>query len=228
LDECGARPEPSETQLKDIQVRIARNLEPVQPLAPPRFFLLACAIIFLCGVAVGAMPFGMNGWDALNVAQRIAIYAALAASALLMATSVVSQMSPGNKHALCPATLPIGILTALLLIIAVTFRAQREAAFVVNGLTCLRNGLTNSIPAGFLFWLLLRRGAILYPRLIGAAAGGLAGLVGLSVLELNCPNLNAFHILVWHWGVVFISTVAGALLGAAVEYAEEWRNSKLS
>jgi len=29
-----------------------------------------------------------------------------------------------------------------------------------------------------------------------------------------------FHILVWHWGVVLISSVAGTLLGAAVELLE--------
>jgi hypothetical protein len=47
---------------------------------------------------------------------------------------------------------------------------------------------------------------MLYPKLIGAAAGGLAGLIGLSVLEINCSNLDVFHILVWHWGVVLISS----------------------
>jgi hypothetical protein len=30
--------------------------------------------------------------------------------------------------------------------------------------------------------------------------------------------LNVFHILVWHWGVVLLSSMAGASLGAAVEY----------
>jgi hypothetical protein len=40
------------------------------------------------------------------------------------------------------------------------------------------------------------------------------------VLELNCPNVNVFHILVWHWGVVLISAAAGALIGAAVEYVQ--------
>ena len=54
------------------------------------------------------------------------------------------------------------------------------------------------------------RGATLFPKLIGTVAGGLAGLVGLRVLEINRPNLNVFHILVWHWGVVLISSLAGA------------------
>ena len=41
---------------------------------------------------------------------------------------------------------------------------------------------------------------ILSPGLTGTIAGGLAGLVGWVVLELQCPNLNLYHILAWHWG----------------------------
>jgi len=44
------------------------------------------------------------------------------------------------------------------------------------------------------FWLMLRRGAILSPRMTGATTGLLAGLVGTSVLEIHCPNLDAWHI----------------------------------
>jgi hypothetical protein len=58
---------------------------------------------------------------------------------------------------------------------------------------------------------------MLYPKLTGAAAGGLAGLTGLSVLEMNCSNLNLFHILLWHWGVVLVGSAAGALIGTAVD-----------
>jgi hypothetical protein len=85
------------------------------------------------------------------------------------------------------------------------FRSHQQPAFVANGLARMKNGLTYSLPAAFLFWPLVRRGASLYPKLIGAAAGGLAGLAGLSVLEI------------WHWGVVLISSAAHALFGAAVE-----------
>lgn len=165
----------------------------------------------------------MNGWAALNAAQRISVFATLAASAVLLAVSMIGQMAPGNKYALAPAAVPIGILTALLTTLAATFRPHGESAFIANGLDCLKNSLSFSIPAAFLFWLLLRRGAMLFPKLIGAAAGGLSGLVGLSVLELSCPNVNVFHILVWHWGVV-ISATAGALIGAAVEYVQRRRD----
>jgi hypothetical protein len=227
LHEGGNRAAPPEDQIKRIQDRIVENLKPVRPLAPSRFLLFACAIIFLCIVAIGATPSRMNGWGALSAMQRIAVFATLAASAVLLAISMIGQMVPGCKYALAPAALPIGILTALTIVLAATFQRKQEAAFVAVGLVCMRNGLTYSIPAAFLFWLLVRRGAILYPKLIGAAAGGLAGLVGLSVLEINCSNLNVLHILVWHWGVVLISSVAGTLLGAAVEYTERRHSRKV-
>jgi hypothetical protein len=45
-------------------------------------------------------------------------------------------------------------------------------------------------------------------------------------MELNCPNMNLFHIVVWHWGVVLIGTAADALIGAVAEYVQRQRNPK--
>ena len=170
----------------------------------------------------------MHGWAALGMGQRVAVFVTLAASAVVLGVSMVGQMVPGSKYALAPAALPVGILTVLLILIAATFSPQADPGFVENGLTCLKNGLTYAIPGGLLFWLLVRRGAILFPKLIGAAAGGLAGLIGLSVLEMNCSNLDVYHILVWHGGVVVISSLAGALLGATVEYIDRLRSHEVS
>jgi hypothetical protein len=215
-------------QLERIQASIVKTLKPVRPLAPARLFLFACAIIFLSIVAIGVMPSGMHGWAALGMGQRVAVFATLAASAVLLGVSMVGQMVPGSKYALAPAALPVGILTVLLILIAAIFRPQADPGFFQSGLTCMKNGLTYSIPGALFFWLLVRRGAILFPKLIGAAAGGLAGLIGLSVLEMNCSNLDVYHILVWHGGVVVISSVAGALLGATVEYIDRLRSQKIS
>jgi hypothetical protein len=165
----------------------------------------------------------MNGWGALSLVKRIVVFLTLAASAVLLANSMVRQMVPGSRHIFAPAVLLVSILVLLMMVIAATFRSQPESAFLAGGVICLKNGLMYSIPAASLLWLILRRGAILYPTPIGAVAGGLAGLAGLSVLEVNCPNLNVFHILVWHGGVVIIDSLAGALLGAAVEFIEWWR-----
>jgi hypothetical protein len=223
LDEVGRGSAPSQSQLKRIKVTMVDQLKPVRLLPPSRVFLLACAIIFLCVASVGAVRLGTNGWTALNIEQRIAIFFSLAASAILLAVSMVRQMVPGSRHTFPPAALPVGISLVLTLVIATTFRPHEEVAFVSGGLVCIKNGILYSAPAALLFWLLLRRGAILFPKVIGLAVGGLAGLIGLSVLEVNCPNLNVFHIWVWHWGVVLVSSLAGALVGAAVEYVERSR-----
>jgi hypothetical protein len=226
LQKADEAPLPVESQVERIQAMIAALLEPVRPLAPARSFLGACAIIFLSVVAIGITQSGMDGWAALNGMQRIAVFATMATSAALLAVSVIGQMAPGDKYALAPTPLPIGVLTVLIMMLAVTFRPQAEPAFVESGLACVRRGLTYSVLAASLFWLLLRRGAILYPKLIGAAAGGLAGLAGFSVLQLNCPDVNVFHIMVWHWGVILIGTASGALIGAAAEYIQQRRHAK--
>jgi len=217
---------PSESQLRRIQTDIAAGLKPVRPLPLSRIFLFACAIIFLLVAAAGALLLGMNGWRALTMAQRTAVFMTLAASAVLLAVSMVKQMVPGSKHAFSPATLPLAIFAGLMIMMAATFRSQRDSAFMASGLMCMKNGLTYAIPAAFLLWLTLRRGAILFPKLIGAAAGGLAGLIGLSVLEVNCPNLNVFHVLVWHGGVVLISSLGGVLVGAVAEAIDRSRSQK--
>lgn len=228
LYEDGKLAPPPQSQLNRIHARIIGNLKPVRPLAPSRFFLFACAIIFFCIVGIGVTPFGMNGWSALSVPQKIAIFATLATSAGLLVVSTVGQMVPGSKYALAPASLLIEILAILVIVFAAAFRPREEKAFVTSGLACMKNGLTYAIPAAFLLWLMVRRGAILYPKLMGAAIGGLAGLVGLSVLEMNCPDLNVFHVLVWHGGVVLLSSGAGVLFGAAVEYIQRLRAHKPS
>lgn len=219
LDEVAAGDglRPSESQLRRIETNIVTSLKPVRPLPPSSIFLFACAIIFFSVAATGAFLLGMNGWHALTVAKRISVFMTLAASAVLLVASVVRQMAPGSKHAIAPATLLLAIFAALILMMAATFRWRQESAFVAGGLMCMKNGLTYVIPAAFLLWLTLRRGAILFPKLMGAAAGGLAGLIGLSVLEMNCRNLNVFHVLVWHGGVVLMSSLGGVLVGAVAE-----------
>jgi hypothetical protein len=226
LQKIEEEPVPGERVVERIQAMIAARLQPVRPLAPMPFFLGACAVTFLGVVATGIMPPTINGWAALNEVQRIAVFSTLTSSAVLLAVSMIGQMVPGSKYARAPRLVPISVLTALMVILAVTFRPREEGAFVQSGLACVRRGLTYSIPAALLFWLLLRRGAILFPQLVGAAVGGLAGLAGFSVLELNCPNMNLFHIVVWHWGVGLIGTAAGAFIGAIAKHVQRRHTPK--
>jgi hypothetical protein len=202
---------PSTDRMKHIEAVILRNLTPVQPLAPASVFFTALALAFLAAVTVGLL--GSNGWRGLSILQRIAVFTPLAAGTGTLALALVRLMVPGSKHVLSPVLLSIGVLIVLVVDIAIVFHPQQESDFVPIGLQCLKTGLACAVPAAVLFWLLLRRGAILSPGLTGATAGGLAGLVGLVVLQVRCPNVNADRILVWHLGAALLSVVSGFALG---------------
>jgi hypothetical protein len=186
-------------------------------LAPASVFLFASMVIFAGVVMVGTMACGVNGWSALSVPQRIAVFAAVATGAVALAVSTTRLMTPGNKRGADPAGVLFAILMALLLAIAFAFQPNQEVGFIRNGLACMKKGLAVSLLAGVLLSVLLRRGAAVFPKLFGAAAGGLAGLSGMGVLELTCPNVNVFHVLAWHWSGTLICASAGALFCTAVE-----------
>jgi hypothetical protein len=66
-------------------------------------------------------------------------------------------------------------------------------------------------------WI-LRRGFVLDWSKAGIVAGTLAGLTGLGMLELHCPNLKAIHVMVWHVAVVIVSGAAGFAIGWTADY----------
>jgi hypothetical protein len=211
---------PSATQVARIKTRMLNTLRPVRPLPSSRLLFYAVGFIFFAAVGVGALRLGTNGLDALSVEQKPAVCSTFIGCALLLGLSIVRQMAPGSRHGLSPTALPAVILIGLALVIAVSFQPRDERSFVATGVICLKNGLVYAVPTGLLLWILLRRGALLYPKLAGASAGGLAGLVGVSVLEVNCANVNVFHVLVWHWGVIVIGSLAGIAFGALAERVE--------
>jgi hypothetical protein len=228
LQEDSARQSPSPTGLGQIKAVLLQDLKPVRPLAPAFAFRAAFGIIFLAVTVVGSFQLRAYGWGVLSIPQRIVVFTSLAAGTGLLASSMVRQMFPGSKHTVSPALLLVGVLALLMLPASAVFQPQVEFAFVSNGLSCLRAGLSYAIPGAILLWLLLRRGAVLSPKLAAATAGGFAGLIGLTVLEVHCPILNRYHILVWHMGVVLLSMLGGLSLGAALEGIGTWRKNGIS
>ena len=102
-------------------------------------------------------------------------------------------------------------------VFVVVFRDYHTSHFVSAGIACLVAGLIHAVPVAFLSWLLLRRGFAVNPVAAGAVAGTLAGLAGVTMLELHCPNFQVLHVLVWHTAVVPAAGAAGALLAWALQ-----------
>jgi len=213
---------PSRNQLERFESAILADLKPVKPLAPTSVRFIALILVLAVVAAVGSAALGPAGWRALGLLQRVAVFTALAAAAGLLAFSVGRQAVPGSRLLVSPYWLVAVVLGVMTAIVAGLFHPHREAAFVSTGLVCLRIGLECAIPTALLFWLPLRRGAILNPMLTGASAGALAGLGGLTVLEIICPNLNQYHILIWHLGAALVSALAGLVIGSIMERSG-WR-----
>jgi hypothetical protein len=213
---------PSADEVKKIEAGILADLRPVKPMAPAGLRSSELMLILLVVAAVGVEALGIAGWRALSLLQRGVVFPALAIAASLLAYSLGRLMAPGSRLPLPRYWLVPVAFGTVASIFASLFRPHREATFVATGLVCLRIGLEYAAPAALLSWLLLRRGAILNPLQTGAATGAFAGLTGLTVLEIFCPNLNQYHILVWHLGAALTSAAGGMVIGSIAEYSG-WR-----
>jgi hypothetical protein len=204
-------------RLKQIEAALIADLKPVRPLAPAGVYLSAFAGIFIAACILSWFYFtGQSGWEALSRLQKPLVFVPLLAIMALLIFSVVRQMAPAARYTRTTALLAAGVFLLMLACMTLVFHPIHESAFVHDGLVCFRAGMTFAIPASLLFALLLLRGAALPPALTGATAGGLAGLAGLAVLEIHCPNLDVYHILVWHVSVTVVCAIAGVILASVM------------
>src|SRR5580658_4148396 len=210
---------PAPEFLRHLEDTLTVGLRPVRPLAPARYLFAAFAVIFILIVAAGVHRLGASGISLMSPVQSIAMLCALSASAGLLVYSLVHQMAPGSQHRISPTVLPAAVIGLLALLMAGLFQFRPERDFWGTGLACLRAGGPFALLAAVPFWLLLRRGAGLSPRVSGAAAGLLTGLVTTSAQEIYCPILDASHILTWHLGVACLGGVIGLTTGFAGEAA---------
>lgn len=208
---------PSPTTVRQIAERMAADLTPVRPIAPARNLVAAFVAIFVSIVALAVCRLGAPALAVMTPLQSAAMLGALGASTVLLAHSLANQMVPGSRHTIPPRLLPVGIMAVLAIASAVLFQFQHETDFWRRTWWCIRTGTPIGALAVFPFWLMLRRGAILSPRMTGAATGLFAGLAGTSVLTIHCRNLDAWHILVAHLGVAILCALAGLATAAVAE-----------
>ena len=209
--DAAVSPEPE--QLKRVTASVQSSLRPVRPLPPA--WIIAAGLTFICaGVSfLGAARVGFAGFERMDLLERVLIFATLVALTWTLARHFVREMIPASLLRVSAGMLLVLSCAALLVLFGLLFHDHQVTDFVSIGVACLITGFVYALPAGLLCWLLLRRGFAVNAVSAGLTAGALAGMAGLGVLELQCPNFEVAHLLVWHTGVVPLGSAVGALLG---------------
>jgi hypothetical protein len=205
-------PAPTQASLDRIASTFQPTLKPVRPLANP--WLLTAGLVAAAALVAlaGAARAGFNGFHKMTTPERAAIFSILAACVLIAARKLVAERTPGSRSRISAASLSTITALALLAVFALIFQNYQTTHFISAGILCLVTGLLHAIPTALLAWLIVRRGFSVNANASGLIAGTLAGLAGVALLELHCPNFEALHILIWHTAVLPASAAAGALL----------------
>ena len=199
-----------------IEAAILPTLKPVSPL--PSAWQITAVLLFCAAavVAVASWRLGIAGWLARNTLQVSVDFAFLGISILLIATALAKQMAPGSQQVAPTWTFILTPLLALLAAVVLLFGYRWTPNFWPRALACWEIGVACAAVSAPLFWLVLRRGFPLSPVSQGAMTGLLAGFVGVTVLEIHCPNLDRMHIAGGHVGAAVTAVVVGAALSAVV------------
>jgi hypothetical protein len=202
--------------LEHIADSINPSLRPVRPLRPTWALTAGLSLVCAAVAAAAAAVIGFHGIEKLSVPARLLIFSILGILVWAAGRELVGQSIPGSRRDFGGGLFLTVVSVALLAVFAYVFRDYHTDHFISAGVACLLTGLLIAVPAAVLSWLLLRRGFAVNSITAGLAGGTLAGLCGVTMLELHCANFQALHVLVWHTAVVLASAAAGALTGWAL------------
>jgi hypothetical protein len=212
----GVTPQVEPALLKRVADSINSSVRPVRPLPPTWALTGGLALICAAVAFAAAAGTGFYGIEKLGVSARVLIFSTLGILVAVAGKEFVSQWTPGSRRDLSVGGFLTLVSVVLLGVFTFVFRDYRTDHFISAGVACLLTGLLLAVPAALLSWLLLRRGFAVNSVAAGLVGGALAGLCGVTMLELHCANFQALHVLVWHTAVVPASAAGGALVGWAL------------
>jgi hypothetical protein len=189
------------------------SLRPVRPMPAPWVLASVLALICVAVALAGAMllkPYGIQKMNALEIGLIFPVLGILICFASVLC---VSEVIPGSRRPVAPWLLSVSGCLALAVVFALLFSDYGTERFVSQGMKCLTAGLLHALPVSIASGWVLSRGFAVNSVAGGLAKGTLAGLAGVTMLELHCPNFEAPHVMVWHIAVLAVSGGVGALLG---------------
>ena len=200
-----ASPQAEPELVSRISSAISSDLHPIRPM--PSFRLLLAALIGLCGVVgiTGASVLGPYGLHKMSAIQASIMFSVLAVLFVLVAYVCLNESIPGSRRILSPPVLVTVCCSGLAAVFILLFRDYTIQRFVSQGIPCLRAGLLHAVAAALGVWWILRRGFAVNPVASAFIRGALAGLSGVLMLEIHCPNFETLHLIVWHTLVIPIS-----------------------
>ena len=210
LTEKGTAFSVSPALIERIAVRITSDLERVTPVPSGSRLMWMFTGIFLTLVATGLQLLPPLGLMLMSGSIAVLILTLLTLSAALLVFSLSRQMVPASLSHIPPLWLVFGIVITLAVLFLVALPGETSPDFWKEGWPCFSIGIGFALAAGMLYLVVLRRGAVTDLHLTGLSAGLLAGLSGLTVLEIHCPILESAHALAWHLGAVAVAALAGA------------------
>lgn len=213
---------PDERRLDEIRGLLTARLAPVHPL-PRNSALIGIAVASFFAISLVATLYG--GHRALHVLstfQMLVYFGAFLLLAILFSIALVEQIAPGARRRIHPGWLMGGGALFLIALAPVLFAQFSLDRFVARGVPCLEFGTIWAVIGTALGFFLIRKGFLTSPLQAALLTGCFAGLAGVTALACVCPQLNAPHILVWHFGTMATGTAAGAFIGWVVE----WRASR--
>jgi hypothetical protein len=142
--------------LREIERRLVANLRPVRPIAPKRYIFVSMMAIFAVTAVLGLSRFKASAIAAMTPLQMDAIFRALAISAGLLAYSLADQMIPGSRYRVPPDSVPLVMMSLLMVSVAVLFQFQHERSFWFRAWVCIRGGTPGASFAAVPLWLVCR------------------------------------------------------------------------
>ncbi len=208
---AGPPPEVNPDLLDRISASVQSGLQPVRPLPSPAILIAGLFSICAAIAVAGGLALGPHGIQRMSALQIAIVFPVLAAFISLSAALAVAEVIPGSRRPVLPWMLLTAGCIALALVFGLLFSDPGTPRFVSQGLTCLKAGLLFALPTGVAGGWLLRRGFAVNPPAAWFAAGTLAGLAGITMLELHCSNFEAPHLIVWHIAVIPLSALIAYL-----------------
>jgi hypothetical protein len=197
----------SPTTVDRLSRLLKSSLRPVNPLPPTKVSVIQASLCFVMLTLGFTSLLGTAGLAQMGRLESSAMVLLFTTGLILFSVSLARQMRPGSGTYLSKSMVVLFVL-GLLTCISLLFPWHASQSFVAQGWPCLFAGLVIGVLGAVVLWLVVRRGAPVLPGTMGANLGATAGLLGVSVLQFQCPYQQAPHLLVWHGTVLVAVTLA--------------------